>query len=51
MKYDVSKKPATKVLKKENMNENSAIFTLTGIKIHARTYRSDDFPCSRDACK
>ena len=29
------------------MNENSAIFILTGIKIHARTYRSDDFPCSR----
>ena len=49
MKYDVSKKPATKVLKQENMNENSAIFTLTGIKIHARTYRSDDFPCSRSA--
>ena len=47
MKYDVSKKTAPKVLKQENMNENSAIFTLTGIKIHARTYRSDDFPCSR----
>ena len=49
MKYDVSKKTAIKVLKLGNMNENSAIFTLTGIKIHARTYRSDDFPCSRDA--
>ena len=49
MKYDVSKKTATKVLKLGNMNENSAIFTLTGIKIHARTYRSDDFPCSRSA--
>ena len=51
MKYDISKKTATKVLKQENMNENSAIFALTGIKIHARTYRSDDFPCSRDARK
>ena len=49
MKYDISKKTATKVLKQENMNENSAIFALTGIKIHARTYCSDDFPCSRDA--
>ena len=44
MKYDISKKTALKVLKLGNMNENSAIFTLTGIKIHARTYRSDDFP-------
>ena len=35
------------MLKQGKMNENSAIFTLTGIKIHARTYRSDDFPCSR----
>ena len=43
MKYDISKKTALKVLKQEKMNENSAIFTLTGIKIHARTYRSDDF--------
>ena len=51
MKYDVSKKTATKVLKLGNMNENSAIFALIGIKIHARTYRSDDFPCSRDARK
>ena len=49
MKYDISKKTALKVLKQEKMNENSAIFTLTGIKIHARTYRSDDFPCSRSA--
>ena len=44
MKNDISKKTATKVLKLGNMNENSAIFTLTGIKIHARTYRSDEFP-------
>ena len=51
MKNDISKKTATKVLKLGNMNENSAIFTLTGIKIHARTYRSDDFPCSRSARK
>ena len=49
MKYDISKKTAPKVLKQEKMNENSAIFALTGIKIHARTYRSDDFPCSRSA--
>ncbi len=49
MKNDISKKTTSKVLKQENMNENSAIFALTGIKIHARTYRSDDFPCSRDA--
>ena len=34
MKYDISKKTAPKVLKQENMNENSAIFTLTGIKNH-----------------
>ena len=47
MKNDISKKTATKVLKLGNMNENSAIFTLTDIKIHTRTYRSDDFPCSR----
>ena len=33
MKNDISKKTATKVLKLGNMNENSAIFTLTGIKI------------------
>ena len=51
MKNDISKKTATKVLKLGNMNENSAIFTLTGIKIHARTYRSDEFPCSRSARK
>lgn len=51
MKYDISKKTALKVLKLGNMNENSAIFTLTGIKIHARTYRSDEFPCSRSARK
>ena len=51
MKNDISKKTATKVLKLGNMNENSAIFTLTGIKIHARTYRSYDFPCSRYARK
>ena len=51
MKYDISKKTALKVLKQEKMNENSAIFTLTGIKIHARTYRSDEFPCSRSARK
>ena len=51
MKYDVSKKTAPKVLKQGKMNENSAIFALTGIKIHARTYRSDDFPCSRYARK
>ena len=53
MKYDVSKKTAPKVLKLKQgkMNENSAIFALTGIKIHARTYRSDDFPCSRYARK
>ena len=47
MKYDISKKTALKVLKLGKMNENSTIFALTGIKIHARTYRSDDFPCSR----
>ena len=51
MKNDISKKTATKVLKLGNMNENSAIFTLTGIKIHARTDRADDFPCSRYARK
>ena len=51
MKNDISKKTSTKVLKLGNMNENSAIFALTGIKIHARTYRSDDFPCSRYARK
>ena len=51
MKYDISKKTAPKVLKQGKMNENSAIFTLTGIKIHARTYRSDEFPCSRSARK
>ena len=51
MKNDISKKTTSKVLKQENMNENSAIFALTGIKIHARTYRSDDFPCSRSARK
>ena len=51
MKYDVSKKTAPKVLKQGKMNENSAIFALTGIKIHARTYRSDEFPCSRSARK
>ena len=51
MKYDISKKTAPKVLKLGKMNENNAIFALTGIKIHARTYRSDDFPCSRDARK
>ena len=51
MKNDISKKTAPKVLKQEKMNENSAIFTLTGIKIHARTYRSDEFPCSRSARK
>ena len=44
-----SQKRLPKGAKTGNMNENSAIFTLTGIKIHARTYRSDDFPCSRDA--
>ena len=33
MKNDISKKTATKVLKLGNMNENSVIFTLTGIKI------------------
>ena len=44
-----SQKKHPKVLKQGKMNENSAIFALTGIKIHARTYRSDDFPCSRDA--
>ena len=49
MKHDTSKKTAPKVLKLGNMNENSAIFALTDIKIHARTYRSDDFPCSRSA--
>ena len=49
MKNDISKKTATKVLKLGKMNENSAIFALTDIKIHARTYRSDDFPCSRSA--
>ena len=38
-----SQKDCPKVLKLGNMNENSAIFILTGIKIHARTYRSDDF--------
>ena len=43
MKYDISKKTALKVLKLGKMNENSTIFALTGIKIHARTYRSDDF--------
>jgi len=53
MKNDISKKSRlpTKVLKLGNMNENSVIFTLTGIKIHARTYRSDEFPCSRSARK
>ena len=51
MKYDISKNTALKVLKQEKINENNAIFVLTGIKIHARTYRSDDFPCSRDARK
>ena len=49
MKYDISKKTAPKVVKLGKMNENSAIFALTDIKIHARTYRSDDFPCSRSA--
>ena len=49
MKHDTSKKTAPKVLKLGKMNENSAIFALTDIKIHARTYRSDDFPCSRSA--
>ena len=49
MKYDISKKTALKVLKLGKMNENNAIFALTGIKIHTRTYRSDDFPCSRSA--
>ena len=51
MKYDISKKTAPKVLKLGKMNENNTIFALTGIKIHARTYRSDDFPCSRSARK
>ena len=51
MKYDISKKTTLKVLKQEKINENSTIFALTGIKIHARTYCSDDFPCSRDARK
>ena len=51
MKYDISKKTAPKVLKLGKMNENSAIFVLTGIKIHAQTYRSDDFPCSRSVRK
>ena len=49
MKHDTSKKTAPKVLKLGKMNENSTIFALTGIKIHARTYRSYDFPCSRSA--
>ena len=49
MKHDTSKKAAPKVVKLGKMNENSAIFALTDIKIHARTYRSDDFPCSRSA--
>ena len=51
MKYDISKKTTPKVLKLGKMNENSAIFALTDIKIPARTYRSDDFPCSRSARK
>ena len=38
-----SQKRPPKGAKTGKMNENSAIFTLTGIKIHARTYRSDDF--------
>ena len=44
MKYDVSKKTAPKVLKQGKMNENSAIFALTGIKIHARPIVPMIFP-------
>ena len=44
MKHDTSKKTAPKVLKLGKMNENSAIFALTGIKIHARTYLPMIFP-------
>ena len=49
MKNDNSKKTSTKRLKLDNMNENSDIFTSTGIKIHARTYHSDEFPVSGPA--
>ena len=51
MKYDISKKTAPKVLKQGKYERKQCHFTLTGIKIHARTYRSDDFPCSRSAHK
>ncbi len=44
MKYDISKKTAPKVLKQGKYERKQCHFTLTGIKIHARTFVPMIFP-------